>query len=70
MGLLVDGVWRDEQHTERTKGGSFPAPVHALPQLGDGGRQPPAPAAKAALPPRAGAIISMWRTPARGRTAR
>jgi putative glutathione S-transferase len=23
MGLLVDGVWRDEQHTERTPGGRF-----------------------------------------------
>ena len=26
MGLLVDGVWRDEQHTERTKGGRFLRP--------------------------------------------
>ena len=26
MGLLVDGVWRDEQHTERTPGGQFLRP--------------------------------------------
>src|SRR4029453_4387306 len=26
MGLLVDGVWRDEQHTERTPGGRFVRP--------------------------------------------
>src|SRR4029453_18161346 len=27
MGLLVDGVWRDEQHTERTPGGRFVRPT-------------------------------------------
>jgi glutathionyl-hydroquinone reductase len=26
MGLLVDGVWRDEQHTQRTPGGRFVRP--------------------------------------------
>jgi glutathionyl-hydroquinone reductase len=26
MGLLVDGVWRDQQHTERTPGGRFVRP--------------------------------------------
>src|SRR4029453_5386884 len=27
MGLLVDGVWRDEQHIERTPGGRFVRPA-------------------------------------------
>jgi glutathionyl-hydroquinone reductase len=27
MGLLVEGVWQDEQHAERTKGGRFERPV-------------------------------------------
>jgi glutathionyl-hydroquinone reductase len=27
MGLLVDGVWRDEQHVERTPGGRFSRPT-------------------------------------------
>jgi len=27
MGLLVDGVWRDEQHVERTPGGRFVRPT-------------------------------------------
>src|SRR4030095_4009675 len=27
MGLLVDGVWRDEQHTQRTPGGRFVRPT-------------------------------------------
>jgi len=48
MGVLVEGVWRDEQHGERAPTGRF------LP----------------ASPPRAGAITSTWRTPARGRIAR
>ena len=58
MGLLVDGVWRDEQHDERAPTGRFLRPAT---------RFRPAPAAS---PPHAGAIISMWRSPAPGRIAR
>ena len=68
MGLLVDGVWRDEQHSERTPAGRFVRPATRFRNwvTEDGSPGRPAPAA---LPPRAGATISMSRCPAPGRIA-
>jgi glutathionyl-hydroquinone reductase len=68
MGLLVNGIWRDEQAGERTPGGRFERPAtrfrNWVPRTGA-----PARPAKAASRLRAGAIISTSRTPAPGRTA-
>ena len=68
MGLLVDGVWRDEQHGERAPTGRFLRPTtHFRNWVTEDGS--PARAARAASKPRAGAIISMWRSPVPGRIA-
>ena len=66
MGLLVDGVW--QQDGSRTKDGHFIRPTTQFRNwvTPDGA---PALPAKAALPPRAGAITSTSRSPAPGRTA-
>ena len=40
MGLLVNGVWHDEQPSERTAGGRFVRPTTRSPQLGDRRRRP------------------------------
>ena len=69
MGLLVEGVWRDEQHGERAPTGRFLRPATRFRNwvTEDGS---PGPTGTAASPPRAGAIISTSRSPAPGRIAR
>ena len=69
MGLLVDGVWQDEQHTTRTQGGRFVRPTTRFRNWVTATAAPARPA-KAASRPSAAAIISTSRSPARGRTAR
>jgi len=61
MGLLVDGVWRDEQHGERAPTGRFLRPTtHFRNWVTEDGSPGPS---------GAGAIISMWRSPVPGRIA-
>ena len=42
MGLLVDGVWRDQNSDTAASGGRFVRKDERLPQLGDAGRRAPA----------------------------
>ena len=69
MGLLVDGVWQDEQHRERTPEGRFMRPTTRFRNWVTEDGSPGPERRTAALRPRAGAITSTWRSPARGRTA-
>ena len=69
MGLLVDGVWRDDSYgTARTRAAASTAPTR---YSATGSRPTAAPArpAKVAFRPSPGAIISMSRSPVRGRIA-
>jgi putative glutathione S-transferase len=68
MGLLVDGVWQEQQHSERTTGGRFMRPTTRFRNwvTEDGS---PGPSGDGGLRPRAAAITSTLRSPARGRTA-
>ena len=67
MGLLVDGVWQED--VSRTTNGRFVRPNTAFHNwvTPTAARARPA---KADFPPKPAAIISMSRSPARGRTAR
>jgi len=69
MGLLVEGVWRDDSHdTARMKDGRFNRPTTKFRNWSrpDGS---PGLRAMAGLPLNPAAIISTSRSPARGRTA-
>lgn len=69
MGQLIDGVWHDTWYDTKSTGGKFQRSASAfrncsLPMA----RQ--APLAQAVLSQRKIVIISMFHSPARGRTAR
>jgi putative glutathione S-transferase len=69
MGLLIDGVWRDQWYDTKSTGGAFKRQAAQFRNwvTPDGA---PGPAAMAGSPPKAGAITSTSATPAHGRTAR
>ena len=68
MGLLVDGVWQDEQHAERTPAGRFVRPATRFRNwvTEDGS---PGPTGDGGFAAARRAITSMSRSPAPGRTA-
>ena len=66
MGLLVDGAWQED--ISRTKDGNLSGRRPAF-AISSPPTAVPARPAKAALPPKPAAIISMFRSPARGRIA-
>lgn len=69
MGQLVDGVWHDTWYETKSTGGHFKRSESAFRNwvTPDGA---PASPAKVAFLPSPAVIISMFRLPARGRTAR
>ena len=67
MGQLIDGVWHDTWYDTKSTGGKFHRSAFVTGSL-PMARQ--APLAKAVLPQRKIVIISMFHSPARGRTAR
>jgi putative glutathione S-transferase len=69
MGLLIDGVWRDQWYDTKSTGGAFKRQEAQFPQLGDADGAP-GPSGDGGFKPRAGATTSLSAMPAPGRTAR
>lgn len=69
MGQLIDGVWHDTWYDTKSTGGKFQRSASAFRNwlTADGA---PAPLAQAVLSQRKIVIISIFHSPARGRTAR
>ena len=69
MGQLIDGVWHDTWYDTKSTGGKFQRSASAF-RTGSLPMARQAPLAQAVLSQRKIVIISMFHSPARGRTAR
>ena len=69
MGQLIDGVWHDTWYDTKSTGGKFQRSASAFRNwlTADGA---PGPTGTGGLPQRKIVIISMFHSPARGRTVR